>query len=431
VAIGVKDALSHSHLIGVTGSGKSTVILNWIIQDLQAGRALLLVEPKGDLVRDVLARVPDHRVSDIVVIDPADIAPVGLNPLAHRGIASEVTVDLILAIFKGLFGDAIGPRTQDLLTAGIMTLATQSNLSLVALPRLFTDSHFRARLVQGIEDRLALDPFFAWYDNLSATEQSSVLAPLMNKLRVLLLRPSLRRVIGQPTPRFDLRQVFTEHRVVLVNAATGTLGGEAASLLGSIVVSLFWQATLERNRIAPERRHPVFLYVDEVQQYLHLPTDLADVLATARSMGVGLVAAHQSLSQLTSSSMRAALLANARSRLVMTTSHDDAVVLTKGDRRLDPEDVTSLGRFEAYASLLSRNEPQPYTSIRTLPAPPAIRDPEEVRDRSRRAWGIPAGEIDAALDDMVGNDPRRPSSGQVVTDLGVRRRRPKGPGGSP
>jgi DNA helicase HerA-like ATPase len=395
VALSPADSLHHLHLVGPTGVGKSTALLNLIVQDLEAGRSVVVLEPKGDLVDDVLARVPDHRLDDVVVIDPTDEAPVGVNPLSGPGTA-EMKVDGLLAVFEGLFGDAIGPRTHDLLSAGLLTLCGSPNVTLVDLPRLFTDPGFRNYLRLTARDPLALDPFWQWYEALSPAEQNAVLAPLMNKVRRFLLRPQVRRTVGQMRPRFDVRQVFTERRVLLVNLAKGSIGAESAALLGSVIVSQLWRATLSRQQIPPERRHPVMWVIDEFQDYLRLPSDLADVLSQARALGVGLHLAHQHLAQL-SPAMRAAVLANARSRVVFQTGADDARTLIGSDKRLTPADIEGLGKYAAYASLMADGESTPYSSIRTMPPPPTLRDPVEVRRRSRQRWGIPSDEIEAAF----------------------------------
>ena len=200
----------------------------------------------------------------------------------------------------------------------------------------------------------------------------------MNKLRPLLLRPEMRAIVGQTRGSFDLRRVFTERKVLLVNLSKGLLGPETSALLGSLVVSQLWQAILGRAAIAPERRHPVFVYVDEFQDYLHLPLDLADALAQARGLGVGFVLAHQYMHQL-DPAMRSAVLANAQSRVAFRLPGEDARVIAGGSA-LDPEDFQSLGAFQAYAQLVAREAVQPWCSLATLPR----------RSRSAtRRWSAP------------------------------------------
>jgi len=428
LALSAQDALQHLHVSGPTGVGKSTLLLNLIVQDMAAGRSVVVVEPKGDLVRDVLERVPEHRVDDVVVFDPTDTQPVGLNPLSTQGVANEVKTDQLLAVFKGLFGESWGPRLQDILTAGLLTLTKTPGMSLPALPLLFTDAGFRRQLIGRLNDPLGLGPFWAWFEELSPAERSFVLAPVMNKLRAFLLRDRLRRVIGQGQPRFDLRQLFTERKIVLVDANAGALGPESAGLLGSLVVSQLWQTALARGAVAPEKRHPVMVVIDEFQNYLHLPTDLSDVLAQARGLGVGLTLAHQHLGQLPLD-IKAAVLANARSRVVFTSGYDDASVLVRGDDRLLPTDLVGLGKYEVYASLMAASQTTPYTSARTLAASPAIRNAAAVRARSRDQWGVPAGVIDAELEQLqAASRPvtRTDTSARADTTFGVTGR-PKRP----
>ena len=334
LALNPPDALQHLHVLGPTGVGKSTLLLNLIVQDLTAGRGVVVIEPKGDLIADVLERVPPVRRDDVVVLDPTDDRrPVGLNPLAGHGQPGELLADQLLGVFHGLYEGSWGPRLQDVLHAGLLTVAGRPGLTLCHLPLLFTNPGFRRSLVGRVREDVALGPFWAWFDNLSEAERATVLAPVMNKLRAFLLRPRVRAVLGQAEPRFALRQVFTERKVLLVNLAKGALGPEASQLLGSLVIAQLWQTILGRSGVAPERRHPVFVYVDEWQDYLRLPTDLGDVLAQSRSLGVGLTLAHQHLGQL-SPAMRAAVLANARSRVVFQTSHDDAALLVRGHPEL-------------------------------------------------------------------------------------------------
>lgn len=426
LALPVSDSLKHLHILGATGSGKSTVALHMITQAMEAGRSVIVIEPK-DLVSDVLARVPERRLDDVVLVDPVADGPItGFNPLVQPGVPAELVADQVLAVFKGLFGEAIGPRTQDILTAGLLTLLAQPVSSgartLVALPLLFTDGGFRARLLKNITDPLGVASFWAWWDGLSGGEQASALAPPMNKLRAFLVRAPLRRTIGQAKPKFDLRELFTKRRIVLFNLREGSLGRESANLLASLAMSMIWQTAQGRSAVAPERRHPVLLVADEFQDFTHLGQDFGDILVQARGLGLGLVLSHQHLGQLGGRELKAAVMNNARSRMTFTTGHDDAVQLVKTDSRLSPEDVTNLGSFQAYASLLTGNESQPFASLRTLPPPKVAIDPEIVRRHSAQRWGVAPADIDRELEQLIGTEGRTGKKGDGVIAFGVRQR---------
>jgi hypothetical protein len=399
LALPVRAGLQHLHVIGPTGVGKSVLLGRLIAQDIAAGHGLVVIEPK-DLIDDVLDHVPPERRDDVVVLDAADQAPVGLNPLAASGASAEVTADLLLAVFKALYADSWGPRTQDILHACLLTLARRDDATLVMLPLLLTDAGFRRSLTSGLRDPLALEPFWAWYEQLAPGERAQAIAPLMNKLRQWLLRPSLRAVLGQREPRFHMSQVFSEQKILLVPLRKALLGPEAAALLGSLVVAQLWQAVQARASVPPAKRRPVMVYIDEVQDYLHLPTDLGDALAQARGFGVGFTLAHQFLGQLPLP-MRTAVLANARSRVCFQLSREDAVQLAKGHPELSAEDFTALGQYQVYASLFARGAVTPYASGITLPPSAAISRPKELLQASRQRYGRPLDEIEAGFAELL------------------------------
>src|SRR5207248_210816 len=159
LGLSIADSRHHLHVIGPTGTGKSTLLANLIVQDIAAGRGVVVVEPKGDLVQEVLARVPAARLEDVVVLDPSSSdCPVGLNPLLARGRSPEVVADHVLSVFHGLYAHNWGPRMQDILHAALLTLARRGDASLCALPALLTNPGVRRRLRAGIDDPIALEP---------------------------------------------------------------------------------------------------------------------------------------------------------------------------------------------------------------------------------------------------------------------------------
>ena len=371
LGVSAVDGLGHMHVLGPTGTGKSTLLLNLITQDLEAGRGVVVLEPKGDLIRSVLERIPASRLDDVVLLDPSDGQfPVGLNPLAPNGRPPELVADELLGMFRAMY-ESWGPRTNDILAAAFLTLARLPGMTLCALPPLLADAGFRHRVVSRIDDPVGLGPFWAGFDAWSEAERTAAIAPSLNRVRPFLLRPQLRRVLGQPEPRFDLNRVFTERKVLLVNLAKGPLGRETAGLLGGFVLSQLWAAALRRSALPVEQRHPVFVYVDEVQDYLRLPADLGDALVQARGLGVGFVLAHQHLSQLDPQT-RAAVLTNARSRVCFQLAGDDARTLASGP--VSADDLRELAPFEAYAQLFAGGAVRQWCSLRTLaPARPKQR----------------------------------------------------------
>lgn len=398
LGLSIKDAMFHLAVLGPTGTGKSTLLANLIRQDIVAGRGVVVIDPKGDLVDDVLAHVPGNRIKDVVVLDPADREyAVGLNPLAAHVRNAELVADQVLATFHGLYESSWGPRTQDILHAALLTLASRGDATLCALPALLTNPSARRRFRSGVEDPIALDPFWAWFESLSDGERQQAIAPVMNKTRPFLLRRNVRAIVGQTTPRFHMSEVFTHKRIVLVSLAKGLIGPEAAALFGSLVVAELWQAALGRAAVSAGQRHPVAVYADEFQTYTRLPTDLADALAQSRGLGLGWVLAHQHLAQLPHA-IKSAVLANARSRVIFQLAADDAhAVARSSGGALTSDDLERLPRHEVYAQLVVEGEVTGFASGRTSPLPPPISDPRQVREASQLRFARPVAEVDAEI----------------------------------
>jgi hypothetical protein len=399
LGISAANALHHSWVLGPTGSGKSTLLGRLIEADIRDGRSVVVVEPKGDLVDDVLRHIPRERWDDVVVLDPTDSAPVGLNPLSGQGRRPEIVADSMLAVFRQIYGEAIGPRSADILYASLLTLARKPGASLVMLPLLLTNDGFRRSMTANLADPIGLEPFWAQYNAWSPGERAAAIAPVMNKLRPLL-RPTLRAVLGQQDPRISIRQVFTERKIFLLPLRRGLIGPEAATLLGSLAVAELWQAIQERSAVPASRRHPVMVYIDEVQDYLHLGTDLGDALAQARGYGVGFHLAHQFVGQL-SPGMKGAIASNARSRIGFQLGHADAVELAKGHGELSAEDFMALGQYEIYASVFAAGRVTPYAIGRTVPPSKAISSAQELRGLSRARFGRPVDEIEASFAALI------------------------------
>lgn len=404
------DSTRHLHVIGPSGVGKSTLLAHLILADIAAGRSVVVIDPKGDLVSDVLRRVPTQELDRVAVLDPADTAPLGFNPLE----GGAVGIDGVVHVLRSIWTDSWGPRLGDVLLAGLLTLADpgtkDTRHTVTELPLLLTDAAFRRPLVARAvrRDPLGLGTFWPWYQSLSPQMLGQVLGPVMSRMRALLLRPDLRAVLGQPEPRFDLRSIFTRRRVLLVRLPKGQLGSDGSQLLGSLLVSHLWRLVQGRAAIPAERRHVVSLYLDEFQEFLRLPVDLPDALVQARGLGLGLTLAHQHLGQL-DAPVRAAVLANAGSRAIFRTDFDDAGVLAKRTAGLlTPEDLMGLDAHEAYASIMRDGASTPYGSIRTRPLSEASASLEPVLRVNRDRWGVPRSQTEQRLSALIDGEPSAP-----------------------
>ena len=442
VVLSAEASLRHLHVLGPTGVGKSTLLAHLVLQDAEAGRRVVVIDPKGDLVTDIATRLPAHLVRQTVILDAADAQPVGVNPLAG-GQSPDLAADLLLGVFRSLYADSWGPRTQDILHASLLSLARRGDASLAMVPLLLTNPGFRRSVTGSVvqRDPLGLGAFWAWYEALSEAERRQAIAPLMNKLRPILLRPQLRAVFGQRSPKFAWHQLFAPDdadnaqepgpRIVLVSLAKGALGREAAQLLGSVVVSLIWQAALERIRLPERKRHAVMLHIDEVQDYLRLPGDLGAALAQARGLGLGLTLSHQHLGQLPKA-LLAGVMANARSRVAFSLPREDArAIAALSAGLLEAEDYQQLPAYQAYASLLADGQTQPPLSLRTEPLPAPLHRPEHIWQTSRQRYGQALSTVEADLARLAGmpnpSDDTAMHTPHPTDDIGRVRRPPHTP----
>lgn len=375
VAIDPADAPYHVHMLGSTGSGKSTLLTNMVLDDVTAGRGAVVIDPKGDLVTDILDRLDSSYASRVILLDPSepDLAP-SLDILG--GEDAHLVVDNIVGIFRKIFEAYWGPRTDDVLRAACLTLRTRPTASLIELPLLFSDSLFRSQLVNSLDDPIGLEGFWDWYDSMSESQRTQVIGPLMSKLRAFLLRNFVREVVSPGAVPLDLDGVL-DGKLFLVRLPKGTLGSETSKLLGSLIVARVWQATLARIQAQPDRRVSASLYIDECHNFLNLPGSVDEMLAEARGYGLSMVLAHQHLGQL-SRELRDAISANARNKVFFSMSPEDAGTL---ERHVAPEltahDLSHLGGYQAAARLVVGGREFPVCTIKTRPAP-------EIRERGAK-----------------------------------------------
>ncbi len=390
IGISMSDACRHTHILGPTGTGKSNLLLHLIKADIDAGRSVVLIDPKRDLALDVLAIIPEHRQGDVVVIDPTMKHPVGLNPLPTTPERRPLVADSLLAIFKGLFPSAFGPRTSDVMHASLLTLMYAPGATLVQLPALLTDPAFRRTLTAQIDDPSGLGSFWAQWEAMSPAQQAQAIGPVMSRLRQFLLRPGLRAVLDQPEPRFRLAEIFTTPKILVVTLNKGLLGAQSASLLGSLVVGQLWQLTLARAALPQKARRPVSLFLDEAQNFLHLDSDLGEALEQSRSLKVAWHLAHQFRHQMPAD-LLASIDANTRNKIVFALDTADAAAMAKGTGLL-PEDFAQLPLYEMYASLLSQGRQTGWFSGRTLPPPKQLSSPDAIIAESQARYGGPPGD---------------------------------------
>ncbi|MBN9156927.1 type IV secretory system conjugative DNA transfer family protein [Microbacterium sp.] len=422
LGIPASGAPFHSILTAPTGAGKSETMLRLIVADIVAGRGVLVVDPKYDLVMAVLSRIPAHRRGDVVIIDPTHPSPVGVNPLIDAAQNPELLAESLLAGMKSIWADSWGVRSEEVLGSALLTLTRTKGANLLWLPALLSDRAFRRKILKDIDDPFGVGDFWSRYDQLSPQAQAQLIGPTLTKLRQFLIRPGLRAVLGQSEPKFSLSDLLDKNRIVLVSLNKGTIGAESARLLGALITGMLWPLILRRSLLPQSKRPLVGVYIDEVHDYLALPGDLADAYAQARALGVAFTAAHQYRAQIPER-MLAAFDANARNKIAWSMNAKDAAEIAKMAPALTAEDIMLLPRFHAYMTVMVNGESTGWMSARMLPAGPEISDAAELVAESAARYGVSAAETDKEVRRVLELDTPRPDDLGVDDDGPIGRRK--------
>lgn len=405
VALDADAARLHMAVVAPTGGGKSNLLMRCILDDLAGGYGGVLLDPKNDLVSDLLDRIPPEHADRIVVLDPAASGPVpGLDLLGSGD--PDVRSDVVLSALKGIYRDAWGVRIDGYLRLGLRTLIELQNPVISDWMRLYAEPDLRRAAVARIQDNPILAAQWRVYEeSLSAAEQFQHIAPALSRITSLLARPALRNIINQPQPKLSIPRLLAERKWLLV-ALSPTLGESANDLLSAIVGYLVWTAIEQRVSLPASQRRPVFFYCDELHS-LHLPVGLEVFLERSRGLGCGVVAASQGLARL-NDSVRSSLLGNVGSLVAMkATGHDEAVRLARELPGLEASDVLGLRRFEC-AVRVNSGGPGGGTAIitgRTEGPPPVTGQAASIRARSAERYGTDPAEIEAELRRRVQGDP--------------------------
>ncbi len=413
--------LSHMVTAGPSGVGKSALLAGAVAQDLAAGRGCLVLDGKGDLAAEILRMVPERRRGEVIVLDPGRVGPVpGLR--VFGGGDPELAGDLVLGMFRSIFIDSWGVRSDKWLRAALVTLAYDRKATLADLPFLFASDAYRRRLAGGLHDPL-LKAVWAEFEALSPEGRAQQLGSPLNKVNELIGRRVVRSVLAQPEPKWDMREVLSRGQVVIVSLSPGVIGSPASRLLAALVIHELFQAVQARARVPAERRWPFNVYVDEPKVFTDIPMPLDSLFELARGLGVGLTLSAQSITQLPADLARSALT-NAATLIAFRQNADDAKLLARELPGVTPEELQALGRFEIAARIgLGPGDVSPPVTGRTIRPPEPISDPDAVRRESAARYGRRPEDIDRGLLERHGlSDQGAAAIGGDETPLRRRRR---------
>jgi len=254
------DRRHHLYTIGKSGAGKTTLLRNLILQDIEAGRGVAVIDPHGDLADDILDHIPRHRTEDVVYFNPADLEyPVGMNLLGSvPKDERHLVASGIVSIFRGIWSEFWGPRLEYILYACVAALLDCENVSLLGVQRLLSDEKYRAWVVKQIKDPMVHSFWVNEFEGYERRFLQEAVAPIQNKVGQLLMSPHVRNIVGQVRNKIDARFMMDDGRIFIANLSKGKLGADKAGLLGALLVTQFELAAMSRANVAEDERRDFF-----------------------------------------------------------------------------------------------------------------------------------------------------------------------------
>lgn len=382
-----KNRRGHMYIVGKTGTGKSSLLANMAISDIEQGNGLAVIDPHGDLSETILSHIPENRIHDVIYFNPSDTEfPIAFNPLTHVSIEVRyLVVSGLISVFKKIYSEFWGPRLEHILRYSFYTLLEYPGGTLLDIPPLLTDTEFRKRVLSYVTQEPIRSFWLKEFEKYSAWLRSEATAPILNKMSQFLTNLPLRNIVGQARSTFRFREILDQEKILIVNLSKGKIGEDNCSLLGSMITTMIFLAAMSRANISEENRKPFYFYVDEFHNFMTL--SFANILSEARKYGLNLVLAHQYVRQL-QDPIRDAIFGNVGTIILFRVGIDDAASLSKEFYPTFNEmDMINLPNYNIYLKLMINGiTSSPFSGV-TLPLPHVeLSYKKEIIDHSRKRY---------------------------------------------
>jgi hypothetical protein len=418
-----KDRRQHMYILGKSGTGKSVLMSNLIIQNIQNGEGVCVVDPHGELVEEILHSIPEHRIKDVIYFNPADTDfSVGFNVIqVDDPKYKHLVASGLMGIFTKIWANAWSARMEYILNNAILALLDTPNSTLLGIPRLLVDKDFRQMVIGNLKDPVVKAFWVHEYEQWREQFRNEAIAPIQNKVGQVLSTAMIRNVVGQSTSTIDLFKVMNEGKIFLVNVSKGRVGEDNSALLGGMIITKIQLAAMERVRIPEEERKDFYLYVDEFQNFA---TDaFANILSEARKYRLNLTIAHQYTAQIENkdgSQVRDAVFGNVGTMIIFRVGADDADFLEKEfEPEFTAQDLVNLPNYNIYLKLMIDGvTSRPFSAITLPPVKinPALGVKEKIIESSRALYARPKQEVEDQIKRWSGmvqereSDQARPKS---------------------
>jgi hypothetical protein len=407
VKFGIKaeDRLRHIYSIGKTGMGKSVMLENLAIQDIQNGEGMAFLDPHGKTADLLLDYIPEHRIKDVIYFAPFDIEhPIAFNVMEDVGPERRhLVVSGLMSAFEKLFGEeSFSDRMQYILQNTILALLEYPGATMLGINRMLSDKAYRNDVIANITDPSVKNYWTKEYAGYTERFAAEAIPAIQNKIGQFTSNPLIRNIIGQPNSTFDIRKIMDEKKILIVNLSKGLVGENNANLLGSMLVTKIYLGAMSRADTVPSEMKKLsnfYLYVDEFQSFAN--KSFADILSEARKYKLSLNITHQYIEQM-AEEVRAAVFGNVGTMIAFRVGSFDAEVLEKEFAPVfTMEDIVNLGKYQIYLKLMIDGVASQPFSATTLPpvTMPEISFRKQSVEMSRKDYTNPKAEVEKAIAD--------------------------------
>jgi CxxC-x17-CxxC domain-containing protein len=396
--IKVDDRRRHMYLVGKTGMGKSNLLENMAIQDIQSGKGVAFIDPHGEAAEKLLDYVPSWRVNDVIYFNPGDVAyPTAFNVMEITNPEQRNLIAAgLMAVFKKIWPDVWSARMEYILNNALLALLEYPNATLLAINRMFSDPGFRAKVVEKVTDPIIKSFWLTEYANYDPKYERESTAAIQNKIGQFIANPLMRNILGQVKSSIDMRKIMDEKKILIVNISKGMVGEDSSRLFGAMLITKLQLAAMSRSDIAEENREDFYLYVDEFQNFA--TESFANILSEARKYHLNLILANQYLGQLEemgasgkSSKVKDAVFGNVGTMIIFRVGAEDAEFL---EPEFAPdiliEDFVNLGKYHVYLKLMIDGITSSPFSAHTLPPieKQVVSEKEKIISVSRERYSV-------------------------------------------
>ncbi|KPJ55286.1 hypothetical protein AMJ47_00190 [Parcubacteria bacterium DG_72] len=387
--IKLDDRRRHVYIVGKTGMGKTVMIQNMAIQDIQKGLGVGFVDPHGEAAEELLDFIPSSRINDVIYVNPADLNyPIAFNVMESVGLEyRHLVAGGLMGVFKKIWPDVWSARMEYILNNSILALLEYPGSTLLGINRMLSDSDFRNKVVERITDPVVKSFWVNEYSRYTQRYEIEATAAIQNKVGQFISAPLIRNIIGQVKSSIDMRKVMDEKKILILNLSKGRIGEDNSTLLGALLITKLQLAAMSRVDVPEEKRQDFFLYVDEFQNFA--TESFASILSEARKYRLSLTLAHQYIAQM-EETVRDAVFGNVGTLITFRVGAEDAEFLEK---ELAPEffatDIVNLAKYSIYLKLMIDGlAGRPFSAVTLLPfKPEESSNREKIIKASRERYG--------------------------------------------